>query len=74
MRPAEPVAGARKEPEVTAMLGILVWYCVPIAAVMLSTLIISVLRRHPGNRHDMDSIAGYRRFREALGRSQSLRD
>jgi hypothetical protein len=58
---------------VTAVLAIAVWYCIPVAAVLMSTAVISVRRRRRGGRRAVDGMAGYNRFRDALARGQSGR-
>lgn len=52
------------------MLSILVWWAIPVVAVLLAGLVLMVSRRIHARRADTSSLAHYQRARKVLAKSQ----
>ncbi|HEV2640492.1 MAG TPA: hypothetical protein VGX23_35500 [Actinocrinis sp.] len=52
------------------MLSILVWWAIPVAAVLLAGLVLLISRRIRARRADMSTLARYQRARRTLAKTQ----
>ena len=52
------------------MLSILVWWAIPVVAVLLAGLVLMVSRRIRARRADTSTLARYQRARRVLAQSQ----
>lgn len=52
------------------MLSILVWWAIPVVAVLIAGLVLVVSRRIRARRADMSTLARYQRARRVLAQSQ----
>jgi cytochrome c-type biogenesis protein CcmH/NrfF len=52
------------------MLSILLWWCIPVAAVILASVVLGVVRWARRSHNEFDSMHSYRRFRQALERDR----
>lgn len=52
------------------MVSILLWWSIPVAAVILASLVLGVVRWVRRSHDEWDSMRDYRRFRQALDRDR----